>query len=59
MPPAAATSISSAITPRAAKAMVRIVYPRAAHVIAVSDGVVDDLAANFRVERARMKMARS
>ncbi|MGN7930392.1 glycosyltransferase [Sphingopyxis sp. 22461] len=38
----------------AAKAMVRIVYPRAAHVIAVSDGVVDDLAANFRVERARM-----
>jgi len=39
---------------RAAKAMVRIVYPRAAHVIAVSDGVVDDLAANFRVERARM-----
>lgn len=39
---------------RAAKAMVRIVYPRAAHVIAVSDGVVDDLAANFGVARARM-----
>ncbi len=39
---------------RAAKAMVRMVYPRAAHVIAVSDGVVDDLAANFGVARARM-----
>ncbi|AJA10071.1 putative glycosyltransferase [Sphingopyxis fribergensis] len=39
---------------RAAKAMVRIVYPRAAHVIAVSEGVVDDLAANFGVARARM-----
>lgn len=38
----------------AAKAMVRIVYPRAAHVIAVSEGVVDDLAANFGVARARM-----
>lgn len=39
---------------RAAKAMVRMVYPRAAHVIAVSEGVVDDLAANFGVARARM-----
>lgn len=39
---------------RAAKAMVRMVYPRAAHVIAVSDGVVDDLAANFGVARSRM-----
>ena len=39
---------------RAAKAMVRMVYPRAAHVIAVSDGVVDDLAANFGVARGRM-----
>ncbi|KTE01733.1 glycosyltransferase [Sphingopyxis sp. H038] len=39
---------------RAAKAMVRIVYPRAAHVIAVSEGVVDDLAANFGVARVRM-----
>lgn len=39
---------------RVAKAMVRLVYPRAAHVIAVSDGVVDDLAANFGVARARM-----
>lgn len=38
----------------AAKAMVRIVYPHAAHVIAVSEGVVDDLAANFGVARARM-----
>ncbi|MBA4753114.1 MAG: glycosyltransferase [Sphingopyxis sp.] len=38
----------------AAKAMVRMVYPRAAHVIAVSEGVVDDLAANFGVARARM-----
>lgn len=38
----------------AAKAMVRIAYPRAAHVIAVSEGVVDDLADNFGVARARM-----
>ncbi|RYD43822.1 MAG: glycosyltransferase [Sphingomonadales bacterium] len=38
----------------AAKMMVRLVYPRAAHVIAVSEGVVDDLAANFGVARARM-----
>lgn len=39
---------------RAAKAMVRLVYPRAAHIIAVSEGVVDDLADNFGVARARM-----
>lgn len=39
---------------RAARAMVRMVYPRAAHVIAVSDGVVEDLAANFGVARGRM-----
>lgn len=39
---------------RAAKAMVRLVYPRAAHVIAVSEGVVDDLAVHFGVARARM-----
>jgi len=39
---------------RAAKAMVRMAYPRAAHVIAVSEGVVDDLAAHFGVARARM-----
>lgn len=39
---------------RAAKAMVRLVYPRAAHVIAVSEGVVDDLADHFGVARARM-----
>lgn len=39
---------------RAAKAMVRMVYPRAAHIIAVSDGVVDDLVANFGVARDRM-----
>ena len=38
----------------AAKAMVRLVYPRAAHVIAVSEGVVDDLAAHFGVARRRM-----
>ncbi|HWW57785.1 MAG TPA: glycosyltransferase, partial [Sphingopyxis sp.] len=38
----------------AAKAMVRMVYPRAAHIIAVSEGVVDDLAVNFGVARARM-----
>jgi len=39
---------------RAARAMVRFVYPRAGHVIAVSEGVVDDLAANFGVARSRM-----
>ncbi|WOF42494.1 glycosyltransferase [Sphingopyxis indica] len=39
---------------RAAKAMVRLVYPRAAHVIAVSEGVIDDLAAHFGVARARL-----
>ena len=39
---------------RAAKAMVRMAYPRATHVIAVSDGVVDDLATNFGVARSRM-----
>lgn len=38
----------------AAKAMVRLVYPRAAHIIAVSEGVVDDLAVHFGVKRARM-----
>ena len=38
----------------ASKAMVRIAYPRAAHVIAVSEGVVDDLADNFGVRRTRM-----
>ncbi len=38
----------------AARAMVRIVYPRAAHIIAVSEGVVDDLANNFGVARNRM-----
>lgn len=38
----------------AAKAMVRMTYPRAAHVIAVSQGVVDDLAGNFGVSRTRM-----
>lgn len=38
----------------AAKAMVRMVYPRASHVIAVSEGVIDDLADNFGVARTRM-----
>ncbi|NYF33907.1 glycosyltransferase [Sphingopyxis sp. JAI108] len=38
----------------AAKAMVRLVYPRATHVVAVSDGVVDDLAVHFGVARGRM-----
>lgn len=38
----------------AAKAMVRLSYPRAAHVIAVSQGVVDDLVANFGVARSRV-----
>src|SRR3546814_17303264 len=34
--------------------MVRLGYPRAAHVIAVSEGVVDDLAVHFGVARSRM-----
>lgn len=38
----------------AAKMMIRMVYPHATHVIAVSEGVVDDLAAHFGVARARM-----
>lgn len=36
------------------RAMVRLSYPRASHLIAVSAGVVDDLASNFGVARARM-----
>jgi len=38
----------------AARAMVRFAYPRARHVIAVSDGVVDDLVENFGVARDRV-----
>lgn len=38
----------------AARAMVRFAYPRARHVIAVSDGVVDDLVDNFGVARDRV-----
>lgn len=37
-----------------ARAMVRASYPRASHVIAVSEGVVDDLVANFGVRRDRV-----
>jgi len=38
----------------AARAMVRFAYPRAQHVIAVSDGVADDLVENFGVARDRV-----
>jgi N-acetylgalactosamine-N,N'-diacetylbacillosaminyl-diphospho-undecaprenol 4-alpha-N-acetylgalactosaminyltransferase len=38
----------------AARAMVRFAYPRARHVIAVSDGVADDLVQNFGVARDRV-----
>jgi N-acetylgalactosamine-N,N'-diacetylbacillosaminyl-diphospho-undecaprenol 4-alpha-N-acetylgalactosaminyltransferase len=38
----------------AARAMVRFAYPRARHIIAVSDGVVDDLVENFGVARDRI-----
>lgn len=38
----------------AARAMVRLTYPRARHVIAVSDGVADDLVENFGVARNRI-----
>lgn len=37
-----------------ARTMVRIAYPRATHVIAVSGGVVDDLVANFGVDPTRV-----
>lgn len=46
--------LGSNASAHAARAMVRFAYPRAAHVIAVSEGVVDDLADNFGVRRARM-----
>jgi glycosyltransferase involved in cell wall biosynthesis len=36
------------------RALVRLSYPRASHVIAVSEGVVDDLAIHFAVARDRM-----
>ena len=36
------------------KALVRLTYPNADHVITVSSGVSDDLAANFGVHRARI-----
>jgi len=38
----------------AARAMVRFAYPRARHVVAVSDGVADDLVENFGVARDRV-----
>ena len=37
-----------------ARAMVRLAYPRARHVIAVSDGVADELVDNFGVARDRV-----
>lgn len=36
------------------RALVRLSYPRASHVIAVSEGVVNDLATDFGVARERM-----
>lgn len=38
----------------AKKAAVRAAYPRASKVVAVSEGVADDLAANFGVSRGRL-----
>lgn len=38
----------------AARAMVRLAYPRATHVIAVSEGVVNDLTHNFGVRQSRI-----
>lgn len=38
----------------AARIMVRAAYPRASHVIAVSEGVAGDLVANFGVSRERV-----
>jgi len=38
------------------KSMVRLFYPRADHVIPVSEGVFDDLARNYRVSPKRMSV---
>lgn len=38
------------------RAMVRLAYPRAEHVIAVSQGVADDLVEHFGVQRARISV---
>lgn len=40
----------------AARAMVRLTYPRADHVIAVSQGVADDLERNFQVRGDRISV---
>lgn len=40
----------------AARMMVRAAYPRASHVIAVSEGVAGDLVANFGVTRERVSV---
>lgn len=40
----------------AGRAMVRLAYPRAGHVIAVSQGVADGLAARFAVPKERMSV---
>lgn len=41
---------------RISKAMVRLAYPRADHVIAVSGGVAEDLIGNFAVKRQRISV---
>jgi N-acetylgalactosamine-N,N'-diacetylbacillosaminyl-diphospho-undecaprenol 4-alpha-N-acetylgalactosaminyltransferase len=46
--------LGSGMGAKFAKAMVRASYPRASHVIAVSEGVVEDLVANFGVRRDRV-----
>jgi N-acetylgalactosamine-N,N'-diacetylbacillosaminyl-diphospho-undecaprenol 4-alpha-N-acetylgalactosaminyltransferase len=46
--------LGSSLSGRVAKAIVRRVYPKADHVIAVSQGIAGDLIANFRVDPARM-----
>ncbi|WP_213981321.1 glycosyltransferase [Sphingomonas sp. dw_22] len=43
--------LGSGIGAKVAGAMVRASYPRASHVIAVSEGVAEDLVANFGVRR--------
>ncbi|WP_066819562.1 glycosyltransferase [Sphingomonas mali] len=46
--------LGSGVGAMAARAMVRFAYPRARHIVAVSNGVVDDLVENFGVARDRV-----
>jgi N-acetylgalactosamine-N,N'-diacetylbacillosaminyl-diphospho-undecaprenol 4-alpha-N-acetylgalactosaminyltransferase len=41
---------------RVAKALIRLLYPRASHVVAPSQGIADDLAEAFGVSRTRLSV---